>query len=236
TRGETSREPQLTQLGTVFGTPEYMSPEQAMGNPVDAKSDVYSLGIILYELLTGRTPFAREGMMAVLTAHTAEVPAPLPASVPADLARLNAEMLDKQPHRRPSAEALGERLAGAPAATPQSRTVKFDWQQLREAAQHRWRRLQSAMQQRWQRWALPLEQRMHRTGLKLPLWLVLVVALSSLLLGVLLVAALSSDPGDRPAVAKVGATLAKVISGEESSVVPAADVSDEVRREVARIE
>ncbi len=62
----------LTKTGMIFGTPEYMSPEQASGKPVDLRVDVYALGIIMFEMLAGRTPFQGETFMAILTAHLTE--------------------------------------------------------------------------------------------------------------------------------------------------------------------
>ncbi|MEZ4453529.1 MAG: serine/threonine-protein kinase [Nannocystaceae bacterium] len=70
----------LTRTGMIFGTPEYMSPEQAQGVRVDHRADIYAVGIILYELLTGRVPFTADTFMGVLTKHMFEVP-PAPTSV-----------------------------------------------------------------------------------------------------------------------------------------------------------
>src|SRR5688572_4636367 len=65
---------ELTQQGTVIGTPFYMSPEQCRGEELDKRSDVYSLGIILFEMLTGKLPFQAESAMAVIVKHMTEQP------------------------------------------------------------------------------------------------------------------------------------------------------------------
>jgi serine/threonine protein kinase len=62
----------LTKTGMIFGTPEYMSPEQASGKSIDQRVDIYALGIIMFEMLAGRTPFQGETFMAILTAHLTE--------------------------------------------------------------------------------------------------------------------------------------------------------------------
>lgn len=67
----------LTQQGMVFGTPEFMSPEQTQGDTLDRRSDVYSLGLILYELLTGRLPFDATKPIDIMKAHVKDAPIPL---------------------------------------------------------------------------------------------------------------------------------------------------------------
>ena len=68
--------PRLTRTGTVFGTPEYMAPEQAEGKEADYRADVYAVGCIAYHLMTGRTPFIADNFMAMLTKHMTEDPVP----------------------------------------------------------------------------------------------------------------------------------------------------------------
>jgi serine/threonine protein kinase len=75
---------QLTKTGVGLGTPAYMSPEQAQGKPVDAQSDIYSLGIMLFEMLTGQVPFDADTPLAVLIKHLT-APLPLPRKVNPDI-------------------------------------------------------------------------------------------------------------------------------------------------------
>ena len=76
--GPSSGEP-LTKLGAVFGTPDYMSPEQALGQAIDARSDLYSIGVMLYELLSGERPF-KGGAVTLMRKHVLEDPPSLPPS------------------------------------------------------------------------------------------------------------------------------------------------------------
>jgi serine/threonine-protein kinase len=93
----------MTQAGLIVGTPHYMSPEQVQGNTLDARSDVYSMGVLMYELLAGRRPFESSSLTGVLTAHITERPKP-PIDIRPDIGReLNAivlRCLEKQPAAR----------------------------------------------------------------------------------------------------------------------------------------
>lgn len=114
----------MTQTGMVVGTPQYLSPEQALGRGVDARSDLYSVGIMLFELLTGRLPFDADSPLAIAYAHVQEEP-PRPSSinqtVPPAVDALVARTLKKNPNERfPSAEMMHEecsRIGGTGAAS-----------------------------------------------------------------------------------------------------------------------
>lgn len=98
----------LTRAGLVFGTPEYMSPEQAMGHTVDARSDLYGVGMMLYEMLCGTSPFKAQEVTEMLAKQITEPPPPLPESVSPGLRELVFWLLKKDPDERPE---TAQRLA-----------------------------------------------------------------------------------------------------------------------------
>ena len=113
---------QFTASGAVIGTPAYMSPEQGMGQPADYRCDIYSLGVVLYELVTGRVPYEAETPLAVLLKHVND-PLPLPRQIKPDLPeaveRVILKAMAKSPDDRfQSAQQMVDALASAVAARP----------------------------------------------------------------------------------------------------------------------
>jgi TolB-like protein/Tfp pilus assembly protein PilF len=108
-----------TQTGTVLGTLPYMSPEQVQGRSLDSRSDLFSFGVLLYEMATGRRPFAGESFAGLVRAIVEDHPAPATTAnpaVPATLDALIRRLLEKDPERRPpSARAVREELQGIAA-------------------------------------------------------------------------------------------------------------------------
>ncbi|MEW2123286.1 protein kinase [Streptomyces sp. NPDC007259] len=105
----------MTQTGMVVGTPQYLSPEQALGRGVDARSDLYSVGIMLFQLLTGRIPFDADSPLAIAYAHVQEepvAPSTINRSLTPAMDALVARALKKNPNERfPSAAAMQDEIA-----------------------------------------------------------------------------------------------------------------------------
>jgi eukaryotic-like serine/threonine-protein kinase len=115
----------MTQAGTVLGTSNYIAPEQASGHPVDTQSDVYSLGIVLYELLAGEVPFPGESFVVVAMKHVNEPPPSIldvRRDVPVRVADAIDRALEKDPARRfPTMAAFAAELEGSLAGLDQHR-------------------------------------------------------------------------------------------------------------------
>jgi serine/threonine protein kinase len=107
-------EASLTATGQIIGTPEYMSPEQAKGGPLDCRSDLYSLGMLIYEMLTGRTPYhqiAKTAILGKLLYDPEELRLEFPSTVPSFLQAIVEDLLRKDPeHRTPEARIVVSQL------------------------------------------------------------------------------------------------------------------------------
>jgi beta-lactam-binding protein with PASTA domain len=110
----------MTETGSIMGTAQYLSPEQAQGHPVSEASDLYSVGVVLYELVTGRVPFDAEAAVTIALKHVSEAPVPpttLSPSVPIELEQVILWALNKDPAHRPAdADQLIQALEQARAA------------------------------------------------------------------------------------------------------------------------
>jgi serine/threonine-protein kinase len=114
----------LTQAGVIFGTPEYLSPEQALGEPVDPRADIYAAGVILYEMLAGRRPFESEDKVKIISMHLAHAPPRVrdvnPAiDLPVPLEQAVLQALEKsREHRFATAAAFLQALEDAETPPP----------------------------------------------------------------------------------------------------------------------
>ena len=96
----------ITDSGSIAGTAQYLSPEQAAGEKADDASDFYSLGVVIYSCLTGAVPFVRDSPVAIALAHIQEKPPPLPEHIPAGVSELVMSLLEKEPSDRPASGAV----------------------------------------------------------------------------------------------------------------------------------
>lgn len=139
----------LTRTGIVTGTPHYMSPEQAGGRSVDQRSDLFSLGSVIYFMCTGRPPFRAEGAMAILNriCHDAHRPVDeINCDVPAELAEVVDRLLAKDP---------GHRFANSHEVVERLESILVNLQNGRRSPRLRWRR-------RWSRWGSAIRPTLGR--------------------------------------------------------------------------
>ncbi len=121
----------LTQEGSITGSPLFMSPEQASSDEVDARSDIYSLGAVMYFMATGKAPFAYENPLKVMIAHASEDPEPpryLNADIPSELEEIILRSMEKRPEDRfQSMTELREALDQVPLESEWSSRLAADW-------------------------------------------------------------------------------------------------------------
>jgi len=138
----------ITDGGIIIGTPEYMSPEQVEGKEIDERADIYALGVILFEMLTGKVPFEGDTPLSIAVKHKTEMPPDprkLNAQVPPDLSQLILNCLEKDKKKRPqSAEEVLSQLGKIEQEVPTSEKVlpqrkPFTSRQMKGAIGSRWR-------------------------------------------------------------------------------------------------
>lgn len=128
--GRDAATPLATELGAMLGTPSYMSPEQVKGLDVDHRSDIFSLGVMLYEMTTGSRPFRGRSAAELASSILRDAPPRLPPAVPGDLARVIARCLEKEPPARFAsmtdvADALRPAASGHAGRSPSIAVLPF---------------------------------------------------------------------------------------------------------------
>lgn len=230
----------VTQTGMVMGTAQYIAPEQALGQDATAASDVYSLGVVGYEALSGRRPFSGDGALTVAMKHIKEPPPPLPAELPPNVRELIEITLAKNPGLRyrsggPFADAVAAVRAGqrpprpsqappigraAPSAIPSGASPRSAATLSARATAVRRARPAAGSHRP------PPSQRTFSTGQRALLWAAGVLGTLAIVIAVLIVVNAKS-PGEPPApatptVTDTGAPPAEVSPSSSAGSAPAA--------------
>ncbi len=218
----------ITQTGQIIGTPHYISPEQAEGRPASAASDIYALGVVLYECLAGRRPFDRDTPIQVALAHVREEVPSLSEDVPARLRAIVERALAKSPDDRfasaadlatalrggavPGLGAAGAAGAAAMGLDPDSTRI-LELPPTDETAAAA---------------AVPVDrEERHRRGL--PPWWPWAAAAAAVLAVVLATAALAGGGGSEPAVAESTAPTESETPSQQPSEKPSKKADDRIR-------
>jgi len=136
-----SGDDQVTETGSIAGSAPYLAPERAAGHPASIASDIYALGVVLYEVLTGRPPFASGDPMRTIDAHLHAPVPPLPWQVPEPVALACLRALSKDPGQRPaSALEFARQLRSAAPSAPVSQTAVYEQPATYTAGEFRTRR------------------------------------------------------------------------------------------------
>jgi len=228
---------QLTMAGAIYGTPQYMSPEQAAGAEVDHRADLYAVGVILFEMLAGKPPFQAEQMMPLLIKHMTEEPPALPDAVPRNVRRIVTRLLEKKPDLRfqSADEVLAALVEAAPAAagTAPKSSPALDLSRLPSLPEVRIQldriKTKTAIVSRP---ALKyLSREIELKGHAMPLWLPVGIAAATAL-GALLVVTLSTGPDD-DAQALTSAQVSK--PADEEAEGPTSAPSKAIDAELMRV-
>ncbi|WP_409435878.1 protein kinase domain-containing protein [Mycobacterium sp. SMC-14] len=231
----------VTQTGMVMGTAQYIAPEQALGQDATAASDVYSLGVVGYEVLSGRRPFTGDGALTVAMKHIKEPPPPLPAELPPNVRELIEITLAKNPGTRyrsggPFADAVAAVRSGrrptrpsqalpagraAPSAIPSGAATRAAPPVSARATAARRARPSTGNHR------TPPPRRTFTAGQRALLWAAGVLGTLAIIIAVLIVVNAKSPGGSlAPAtVTDTGAPLTSSSSSESSSATPPAHPS-----------
>ena len=213
-----SASPRLTQTDAIMGTPAYISPEQAQSQPVDQRSDIYSLGIILYEMVTGRVPFLADTPLAVLFKHISD-PLPLPSlvkpDIPPSIEKVILKALAKDPKDRFST--ADEFVAAWKRALEEKETV----QRVPEATSTPTK--YTVPSDQTQRKPAPVKQAATKSGMPTG-WIVGCLAGACVLFSIAGVAILGANWRNMPFLNPAATNTPLPLPTETASPIPATDV------------
>lgn len=224
---------QLTVAGAIYGTPQYMAPEQASGAEVDERADLYAAGVVLYEMLCGQPPFQAEQMMPLLLQHMTAEPPPLPEAVPREVRRIVLRLLAKKPEDR---YASADEVLALLLPTLESGRVKHesssrfqssglpDLTTMKKQALDRgartWAVARPALRSLSRELSRQLAREFELRGRRVPAWFVLVAGLG-VTLGILLAVALSRAGASDTVSTRAEADEVEVPSSAPSKVIDA---------------